>query len=168
MNRQSLFLAALVVAPLTSSVAAAVDIEQRYTRTPSGYLMVLRHGDDVLESLKQLATKERVRGASFTGLGYARTATFGFYDFKTESYLPRTFDSVEVASLTGTIAWKDDEPSIHAHGVVSDAEFQAQGGHLLDLMVGTGSMEITVTLHDKPLERKKDPDIGADVLEPAR
>jgi predicted DNA-binding protein with PD1-like motif len=168
MIRQSLLLTALVGAPVTSSVAAAVDIEQRYTRTPSGYLMVLRHGDDVLASLKQLATREHVRGASFTGLGYARTATFGFYDYKTESYLPRTFDSVEVAGLTGTIAWKNDEPSIHAHGVVSDEEFQARGGHLLDLMVGTGSMEITITLHDTPLERKKDPDIGADVLEPAR
>jgi uncharacterized protein len=168
MIRQSLFFAALAIAPFTSSFAAAVDIEQRYTRTPSGYLMVLRQGDDVLESLKQLATRENVRGASFTGMGFARTATFGFYDFKTESYLPRTFDSVEVASLTGTIAWKDDEPSIHAHGVAADEEFQAKGGHLLDLMVGTGSMEITIILHDKPLERTKDPDVGADVLELAR
>ena len=34
-------------------------------------------------------------------------------------------DGQELANMTGTIAWKEGKPSIHAHGVVTDGSFQA-------------------------------------------
>ncbi|WP_157814306.1 PPC domain-containing DNA-binding protein [Rhizobium sullae] len=49
-----------------------------------------------------------------------------------------------MARLNGTIAWKDGNPSVHAHAMAADASFSAVGGHLLQLEVGTGSMEITI------------------------
>ncbi len=170
MPRVLVILATFAATALMPCIAHSAESMPSFIRTESGFLMVLKQGDDVLESLRQLAKRERIHGASFTGMGYARTATFGVYDFKTESYLPRTFDSVSVASLTGTLAWQQDEPSIHAHAVVVNGEeFQASGGHLLDLMVGAGSMEITIVVHDKTLEkdlqRRKDADLGVDVLE---
>ena len=45
------------------------------------------------------------------------------------------------------------------------ADFAAVGGHVLAAKVGTGSVEITVIAHDKRLERRVDPEIGADVLQ---
>jgi len=136
---------------------------KRYVKVPAGYLMVLRQNDRVLEQLENFARVENIPAASFTGMGFV-DITFGFFDFQTRKYAPRDFKSVELVSMHGTIAWKKDSTSIHAHGVVSDNTFQAFGGHILNATVGTGSVEILITVHDKQFERTKDDAIGADVL----
>jgi predicted DNA-binding protein with PD1-like motif len=136
----------------------------RWTRTPTGFLMVLREGDDVFAQLAALMLEQAVPSASFMGFGFLRRATFGFYDFERREYRPKSFEQLELANMTGTLAWKNDEPSVHAHGVAGDAGFATVGGHLLGLEVGTGSLEITVILHERRLERQVDPRIGANIL----
>ena len=70
-----------------------------------------------------------------------------------------------MGSLTGSIAWKEGKPSIHIHGVATDDKFNAYGGHILALKVGTGSMEIYITTHTEKLERKLEQPLGANVLQ---
>ncbi|WP_228446599.1 PPC domain-containing DNA-binding protein [Chryseobacterium sp. 3008163] len=137
----------------------------RYTKTPTGFLMVLRENDDVLAQIENLAKTENIPSASFTGIGFAREVTFGFYDFQAKKFNPKTFKKVEMGSLTGSIAWNEKGPSIHVHGVATDEKFDAYGGHLLSLHVGTGSMEIYVTVNDKKLERKIEQPLNANVLQ---
>jgi len=139
------------------------DIASKYIRTPTGFLMVLRRGDDVLDYLNQLARKERIPSASLSGMGFVN-ATFGFWDAQQKKFQPRKFKSVEAANLTGTIAWEGGQPSIHAHAVVAGQDFQAHGGHVLAMQVDTGSFEITVTVHDRQLQRAKDSTLDAKVL----
>lgn len=137
----------------------------RYIKTPSGYLMVLRQGDDVLAHIENLAKAENTPSASFTGIGFASEVTFGFYDFKAKKFNPKTFKKVEMGSLTGSIAWNEKGPSIHLHGIATDEKFNAFGGHILSLHVGTGSMEIYITVNDKKLERKVEQPLNANVLQ---
>lgn len=136
----------------------------RWISTPTGFLMVLREGDDVFARLEALTVQEDVPSASFMGFGFLRRATFGFYDFERREYRPRTFEQLELANMTGTLAWKEGKPSVHAHGVAGDAGFATVGGHLLGLEVGTGSLEITVIRHERRLEREVEPRIGANIL----
>ncbi len=148
--------------------SADVDTDvaaKRSIKTASGNLMVLRQGDDVLAHLERLAAREKIPSASFAGMGFLSEVTFGFYDFGKKAFDPRTFRDVELASMTGTIAWQNGKPSIHAHGVVAGRDFTAVGGHLLALEVGTGSLEITVTVHPTRLERIVDPVIRANILQ---
>lgn len=136
---------------------------KRYTKVPAGYLMVLRQGDDILKELETFAENEKIPAANFTGMGFVNMK-FGFFNFKTKEYDPKEFEGVELASMQGTIAWQKEKVSIHAHGVVTDKNFNAFGGHILSGTVGTGSVEIMLTIHDKKLERKFEDDIGANVL----
>lgn len=135
----------------------------RYTKVPAGYLMVLRQGDNVLESVEALAVNEKIPSANFSGMGFV-DAKFGFFNFKTKTYEPKEFKSVELASMTGSIAWQNKKVSLHTHGVVTDKNFKAWGGHLLEAIVGTGSVEIMITVHDRPLERVMEEPLGANVL----
>ncbi|WP_100075310.1 PPC domain-containing DNA-binding protein [Chryseobacterium camelliae] len=137
----------------------------RYTKTPTGYLMVLRQDDDVISQIEQLARNEHIPSASFSGIGFAREVEFGFYDFKAKKFNPKTFKKVEMGSLTGSIAWNDKGPSVHIHGVATDEQFNAYGGHILSLHVGTGSMEIYVQVNDQKLERKIEQPLNANVLQ---
>lgn len=57
------------------------DTTQRYIKVPAGYLMVLRQGDDVLAHIEDLATKEKIPAANYTGMGFVNV-TFGFLIFK--------------------------------------------------------------------------------------
>ncbi len=137
----------------------------RYIKTPSGYLMVLRQGDDVLAHIESLAKSENIPSASFTGIGFASEVTFGFYDFEAKKFNPKTFKKVEMGSLTGSVAWNEKGPSIHVHGVATDDKFNAYGGHILSLYVGTGSMEIYINVNDKKLERQVEQPLNANVLQ---
>jgi len=136
---------------------------KRYVKVPAGYLMVLRQGDDILNELTHFAKQEKVLAANFTGMGFVRMK-FGFFNFETKEYDPKEFNGVELSSMHGTIAWQKGEVSIHAHGIVTDKNFQAFGGHILGGTVGTGSVEIMITIHDKVFERKFEEEIGANVL----
>ena len=136
------------MALITAHAQEKVTTEKcRYIKTAYGYLMVLREGDDVLANIENLAKEKKIPSANFTGIGFASEATFGFFDFNAKKFNPKTFNKVEMGSLTGSIAWKEGKPSIHIHGVATDDKFNAYGGHILALKVGTGSMEIYITTH---------------------
>ena len=137
----------------------------RYSKTASGFLMVLREGDNVIASLENLIKEEQIQSGNFTGIGFAQEATFGFFDFSQKKFNPKTFNKVEMGSLTGSIAWSEGKPSLHIHGVATDDKFNAYGGHILALKVGTGSMEIYVTINPEKLERKMEQPLGANVLQ---
>ncbi|TDE15410.1 PPC domain-containing DNA-binding protein [Dyadobacter psychrotolerans] len=137
--------------------------KKRYTKVPAGYLMVLRQGDNILKELETFAEMEKIPAANFTGMGFVNMR-FGFFNFETKEYDPKEFEGVELASMQGTIAWQKGKVSIHAHGVVTDKNFNAFGGHILSGSVGTGSVEIMLTIHDKKLERNFEDEIGANVL----
>ncbi|WP_419898888.1 PPC domain-containing DNA-binding protein [Roseomonas sp. USHLN139] len=139
--------------------------QKRYVPTPSGFLMVLRQGDDLFAQLTALAQAEAIPAATLSGFGFAGQVTFGFFDAGTAQYRPRAWQDVEIASLTGSLAWRDGQPSLHAHGVAAGADFGCFGGHLLGLVVGRGSLELTVSLLPAWLERAVEPAIGAPVLQ---
>lgn len=151
---------------LCSLQAQTKDSEKcRYTKTQQGYLMVLREGDNVLELLEDLGREEKILSAYFTGIGFAQQAVFGFYDFEKKKFNPKAFYKVEMGSLTGSLAWKDNSPSLHMHGVAADKDFNTFGGHILSLIVGTGSMEIYITTYNQKLERKTEQPLNANVLQ---
>ncbi|CCH02298.1 hypothetical protein FAES_4298 [Fibrella aestuarina BUZ 2] len=162
MRRLFLYLL-LVLCLMSTPTLAQTGQPKRFTKVPAGYLMVLQQGDNVFEQLEALARQEAIPSATFTGLGFV-TIQFGFFDFKKKEYKPKTFTDVELTSLTGSLAWQEGKPSIHAHGVVGDEQFRAHAGHILSATVSTGSVEIMITVHPQRLERKMNEQLGANVL----
>lgn len=156
-----LFAAAPAQTPRSMSAPAAAP---NYTRTPTGFLMVLLPGANVLHELEQLAVRENIPGASLTGLGFGHP-TFGFWNAQTRQYAPKSFRDLEMASLTGSIAWQEGKPALHLHGVGADKNFATYGGHLLALEVAAGSMELTIVVHDQKLTRQTNETTGAAVLQ---
>ncbi|MVT64952.1 DUF296 domain-containing protein [Bradyrhizobium pachyrhizi] len=126
--------------------------------------MVLRQGDDVFQHLERLMTDTNIPIATIRGFGFAGSIRFGFFDFDRRDYEPREFSDMEVTGLTGSLAWKDGKPAVHAHATAAGRDFQAFGGHLLGLIVGRGSIEMTITVYHQRLERCYEEDIGANVL----
>ena len=137
----------------------------RHVAIQSGFLMVLRQGDDVFARLEELMLAEGIPSASITGFGFVSHVRFGYFDFERGDYDPRDFADLEITGLTGALAWMEGRPSIHAHATGADGEFTVVGGHALSMVVGRGSFEITIVVHPLRLERIREPSIGANVLQ---
>ncbi len=60
----------------------------RYIKTSTGYLMVLRQGDDIFKQLESFAEREKIPSASFTGFGFVNV-TFGYFNRNTKNMSPK-------------------------------------------------------------------------------
>lgn len=155
----------LCLTAVMSQAQQKVEDKCRFIKTEDGYLMVLREGDNVISLIENLINEQQIPSGNFTGIGFAGEVTFGFFDFKTKKFNPKTLRKVEMGNLTGSIAWNEDKPSLHIHGIATDEKFNAYGGHILSLQVGTGSMEIYITTNSEKLQRKIEQSLGANVLQ---
>ena len=134
-------------------------------RNDTGFLVVLDPGDEIIASLIRLATAERIGEASLTGIGAVRDVVLGYVDLNQKQYVKREFgpDSMELVSLTGNLALLKGEPSAHCHAMLADRELRAVGGHLFSA-VTTVTVEIFLHVYDGEIERRYDPNTGANPI----
>jgi predicted DNA-binding protein with PD1-like motif len=127
--------------------------------------VVFDAGDEVMAGLVELAGRERLSAAHFTGIGALSAATLGFFDLERKEYVKIPVgEQVEVVSLAGNIARDDGRPKVHAHLVVSTSSGAAMGGHLLDARVRP-TLEIVVVESPRHLRRTWDPATGLALLD---
>jgi uncharacterized protein len=138
---------------------------KRYIAVPNGFMMVFRQVDDVFASIDAIMRAEDIPSASIAGFGFVAEARFGLFNFARGDYDAQTFRDLEITGMIGTLAWKDGKPAIHAHANGGDRAFRTVGGHVLGLVVGRGSFEVSAIVHPQRLARRMEPDIGANVLQ---
>lgn len=104
--------------------------------TEQTYALVFDEGDKVIENLENFARDENLVAAYFTAIGAFREVTLGFFDLdRKEHHRNHLQEQVEVLTLTGNIAMRDDAPEVHAHVVVGRRDGTTYGGHLMEAIV---------------------------------
>jgi uncharacterized protein len=134
---------------------------KQVAENPKTFVVILDTGDEILSSLKQLAQTEHLAGSSFKAIGALSDVELGWFNWESRKYQTavKLKEQVELLSLIGDIALKDNEPQIHAHLVVGRQDGTAHGGHLLRATVRP-TCEIVITESPQHLQRKIDPDSG--------
>ncbi len=129
------------------------------------FAIVYETGDEVLDGLRWFAQEYKPRSASFTVIGAFRDAVLAYFDWQTKQYKDiRVDEQVEVLTLAGDIAWKEDgEPVVHAHVVVGRSDGSTRGGHLRKAHVRP-TLELVLVEYPKHLERKHDPETGLTLI----
>lgn len=131
------------------------------------YTLKFEQGELVVEQLTRFVREQNIRGGWVVGLGGLAWAELGFYDLNTQEYSWTKFDeTLELANLTGNIAWSDDSPALHLHATISDTSLRANGGHLKEAEVG-GTVELFIHAWDKEdgFTRAKDEQTGLNLLQ---
>jgi uncharacterized protein len=130
------------------------------------YLIRLDKGERLSEAFEQFAKDTKLQGAWVNGVGAALEVTLGFYDLDTKEYIWKTITEVhEIASLQGNFAINQEgKLMFHLHGVFSDRDFKAVGGHIKDLVAGA-TVELFVHRSYQPIHRKHDPAAGLQTLD---
>lgn len=132
-------------------------IHQGDTRT---WAVVLETGDEVNACLLAFARAQQLSAAHLTAIGAFQRAVLGYFDWDARDYKRNPVDEqVEVVSLIGDVALKDDEPRLHMHAVLGRSDARALGGHLLEGHVRP-TLEVIVTEAPAHLRRRHDPVSG--------
>ena len=133
-------------------------------KEPGRYLLRFDRGEEIVSGLAVFAAQERIPGASFTAIGAAEKVVISFYHGRLKQYEDMVIkDELEIASLTGNIAWKENAPVVHAHGVFSDRNMKSFGGHVKKCVVSfTG--EVSLFVFGKKVERAHDEKTGLNLL----
>ncbi|WP_267641279.1 PPC domain-containing DNA-binding protein [Haloarchaeobius amylolyticus] len=127
----------------------------REVATSREFVVRLETGGDWRAQLEDLAAREDLEAAWFTGLGAVQDAEVWFYDQDRQEYDAVTFDEpLEVAACVGNVADLDGEPFAHTHVVLSRPSGQALAGHLDAATVWAG--EMYVREFEEPLVREHD------------
>ena len=130
------------------------------------YALVFETGDDVLPLLLAFAREHHLTASHFSAIGAFQRLTLGYFDWQRKDYLRIPIDEqVEVVSLLGDIAQKDDEPQVHAHVVVGKRDGTAHGGHLLAATVRP-TLEVILVEAPAHLARRFDPESGLALIDP--
>lgn len=134
----------------------------------TSYVLVFDRGDEVIAGLTSFASEKGLDASRFTALGAFESATLGFFDTDRKEYHEiHVREQVEVLSLVGDIARKDDEPVVHAHVVLGKRDGSAHGGHLLDARVRP-TLEVVLTESPAHLRRRHDPETGLALVDLTR
>lgn len=129
------------------------------------FAIIYETGEEVIDGLKWFAREYKPQSAHFTAIGAFRDAVVAYFDWPTKKYkdIPVN-EQVEVLTLAGDIAWKDDgEPVVHAHVVVGRSDGSTRGGHLKKAHVRP-TLELVLVEYPKHLERKHDPETGLTLI----
>lgn len=129
--------------------------------TERTFALIFETGDEVVALLKKFAAEHKPRSAHFTAIGAFQSVVLAYFDWESKQYkkIP-VAEQVEVLTLAGDIAWKDDDqPVVHAHVVVGRSDGSTRGGHLMEGHVRP-TLELILTESPRHLERKHDPRSG--------
>ncbi len=138
----------------------------RAGRFGNEHVLAFEPGEKVLETLTSYLAKNSIMAARFVAIGGLKQFQLRYFNTKTMQYEHRDFqEQVEVDSLIGNVAEYEGKPYIHAHIVVSNADYHSYTGHL-----GEGIVEPTLDLFLTPLDgvlkREKDERTGLGLLHP--
>ena len=107
----------------------------------------LDENEDLLNAIKEIAERNKVRAGFFVLLGTVKKAVLGFY--KDANYKPiQLSEPLEIICCIGNVSVREDgELVVHAHIAVGNEEGHVFGGHVLPgCIIGvTGELTLVET-----------------------
>jgi len=130
-------------------------------------VLVFRTGDELAKGLSKFAEEQKLSAASFKAVGALSSVRLAWLSWETKQYEPSVIlnEQVELLSLIGDVALKDDKPVVHAHVVIGKRDGTAHGGHLLEAHVRP-TCEVVLTESPTHLQRIIDPETGFALIRP--
>lgn len=129
------------------------------------HILVLRTGDDALQSISDFAAKNQIEGASFSAIGAFERSTIAYWNWDTKEYEHiEVAEQVEVLTMTGNVARSGNDPRLHAHVILGRRDGSTIGGHLIRASVRP-TLEIFFIDYETRLTRSRDKTTGLWLLD---
>lgn len=136
----------------------------KYQRFEQTIIVRMDKGEDIVEQVKNVALKEKIKLASISALGGINEFTVGVFKTKEKKYYANEFKGdFEIVSLTGTINTMNDEYYSHMHLSAGNDQGQVFGGHLNKAIV-SATCEMVIQIINGEVDRYFDEEVGLNLL----
>ncbi|KMV77721.1 hypothetical protein HMPREF0979_01673 [Coprobacillus sp. 8_1_38FAA] len=136
----------------------------KYQRFEQTIIVRMDKGEDIVEQVKNVALKEKIKLASISALGAINEFTVGVFKTKEKKYYANEFKGdFEIVSLTGTINKMNDEYYSHMHLSAGNDQGQVFGGHLNKAIV-SATCEMVIQIINGEVDRYFDEEVGLNLL----
>lgn len=132
-----------------------------------GHTIVARidKNEEILEQVKEIALKEKIKLASVQALGAVGAFTVGVFKTNEKQYMANEFQgNFEIVSLNGTINTMNQEFYCHLHMSAGNEKGEVFGGHLNRAVV-SATCEMIIQVIDGVVDRCYDENIGLNLFE---
>ena len=136
-----------------------------YRRFGGKIVARLNKGEEIMQTLGELAKKEGIKLGSVSILGAINKATIGCFNDVEKKFYSRDYSGIyEIAGFAGTISTMDGQVYLHVHGTISDESNNAFGGHVKSAVV-SATAELVIDVIDGEVDRKFSEEIGLNLFE---
>ena len=135
-----------------------------YKKFKNDIVVRIDKGEEILEKIKEIALKEKIKLASVRALGATNDFTVGVYKVDEKKYYSNSFKgNFEIVSLTGTINTMNDEFYTHIHMSAGNELGEVFGGHLNRAVV-SATCEMIISIIDGRVDRFHDDEIDLNLF----
>ena len=135
-----------------------------YTRFDNVIIARIDKGEEILEKIKDIALKEKIKLANINALGATNDFTVGVFKTEEKKYYSNNFKgNFEIVSLTGTINTMNDEFYTHIHMSAGNEKGEVFGGHLNKAII-SATCEMVMYIIDGKVDRFFDEEIGLNLF----
>lgn len=160
----ALFISTSIMAGTKPLVVVSPTTCAKLKNQTQPFILVLDKGTPINKAITQCAKDAELKGASITGLGAIENPRLAYYSLKKKQFLTHELMGVyELLSLDGNISLVNDKPFAHLHAVVSDSNYNVNGGHLMSGDVGV-TLEVSITPLSNKVVRSFNKDIGLNLI----
>jgi len=129
-----------------------------------GFFVCLKRGEKIMTCLRSFAKEHDIGGATVIGIGAIQNTKLAYYDLEKRKYIEEEFpDEAELVNLTGNLSLLNGEHFAHIHCTISDREFRAFAGHLVEAETAV-VVELYVSHKGIGIERHYNEQVGLNVL----
>lgn len=135
-----------------------------YKRFKNNIVVRIDKNEEILEQIKSIALKEKIKLALVSALGATNDFTVGVYKVDEKKYYSNNFKgNFEIVSLTGTINTMNKEFYTHIHMSAGNEKGEVFGGHLNRAIV-SATCEMVISIIDGEVDRYHDEEIGLNLF----
>lgn len=128
-------------------------------------VLVLEQGEDIIESVTDLAKEQNGKFGTVSGIGACDDVELNFYNIETKTYeKKRIQEPLELISLLGNVSHIDDKPFAHLHATFGTNQYETLSGHLTKAIV-SATAEIVIHMTNLDINRKHNETIGLNLLD---
>lgn len=124
-----------------------------YQHMENIFIVRLDAGEEILSSLTELCSQEKITAGTISGIGAANYADIGLYEVAKRKYHGNILEEeMEIASLNGNISRKEGKVYLHLHAAFANKQGQIFGGHLRSARI-SATAEIYIHTVPAKIER---------------
>ena len=135
-----------------------------YRRFQDTIIVRIDRNEEIIEQVRQIAEREKIRLASVQALGAVDDFTVGVFNTVEKEYHANRFQGpFEIVSLSGTISTMDGAFYCHLHMSAGDGSGAVFGGHLNRANV-SATCEMIIHVIPGQIDRKFSEEIGLNLF----